>query len=119
MRIYISALLLVPAVALASSAFDGTWKSRLDSFKVAGKPDSFLLVDGEYTCSSCNPELKVKADGVSHKVTGHAYYDEAMVKVISPTSIEPVRTPLDSNSARNRWSDSVRAEVAAALSATR
>ena len=88
MRIYISALLLVPAVALASSAFDGTWKSRLDSFKVAGKPDSFLLVDGEYTCSSCNPELKVKADGVSHKVTGHAYYDEAMVKVISPTSIE-------------------------------
>src|SRR5256884_9556194 len=89
MRIYISALLLVPAVALASSAFDGTWKSRLDSFKVAGKPDSFLLVDGEYTCSSCNPELKVKADGVSHKGTGHAYYHEAMGEVISPASIGP------------------------------
>ena len=88
MRILISALLLVPAAALASSAFDGTWKTNLDSMKVTGKPDVYLLADGEYTCSSCDPELKVKADGAEHKVTGHAYYDTAMVKVISPTSDE-------------------------------
>lgn len=90
MRILNAALLLMPGAALAASAFDGTWKTNLDSMRVAGRPDIYLLADGEYTCSSCSPELKVKADGVSHPVTGHAYYDEAMVKVISPTSVEEI-----------------------------
>ena len=49
MRILIPALLLVPAAALASSAFDGTWKSNVDSVKVTGKPDVYLLAGGEYT----------------------------------------------------------------------
>jgi hypothetical protein len=88
MRIPVTALLLAPAVAFAGSSLDGTWKSRLDSFQVTGKPDSFLLADGTYTCSSCNPELKVKADGMDHAVTGHAYYDMANVKVVNPTTIE-------------------------------
>jgi hypothetical protein len=90
MRIVIPALALVPAAALASSAFDGTWKTNLDSMKVTGKPDVYLLANGEYICSSCSPELKVKADGVEHKVTGHSYYDTATVKVISPTADEIV-----------------------------
>ena len=90
MKVLTAALLLMPGAALAASAFDGTWKTNLDSLKVVGRPDVYLLADGEYTCSSCSPELKVKADGVSHPVTGHAYYDEAMAKVISPTSIEEV-----------------------------
>jgi hypothetical protein len=88
MRILLAALLLAPAAALAGSSFDGTWKTRPDSLKVTGKPDSFLLADGMYTCSSCNPELKVKADGADHPVTGHAYYDSATVKVLNPNSIE-------------------------------
>ena len=90
MRTLVAALLLVPAAALASSPFDGTWKTNLDSMQTTGKPDVYLLADGEYTCSSCNPELKVKADGAEHPVTGHAYYDTAMVKVTSPTSDEIV-----------------------------
>jgi hypothetical protein len=88
MRIPVTALLLAPAVALAGSSLDGTWKSRLDSFQVTGKPDSFLLADGTYTCSSCNPELKVKADGADHPVKGQAYYDSITVKVLNPNSIE-------------------------------
>jgi len=83
-----TALLLVPGVALAGSSFDGTWKTRLDSFQVTGKPDTYLLADGMYTCSSCNPELKVKADGADHAVTGHAYYDSVTVKVINPSTVE-------------------------------
>lgn len=90
MRILTAALLLIPGAALASSAFDGTWKTDLDSMKIIGRPDVYLLANGEFTCSSCNPELKVKADGASHPVEGHAYYDEAMVKIISPTSVEEV-----------------------------
>jgi hypothetical protein len=92
MRTTIAALLLLPATALAASAFDGTWKLRTDSFKVNGKPDVFVVVDGMYDCSSCVPEIKVKADGTDQKVTGHAYYDTVNVKVLSPTSIEVAQT---------------------------
>jgi hypothetical protein len=89
MRTLLAALLLVPAAALAgSSSFDGTWKARGDSIKVSGKADSYLLADGTYTCASCNPELKVKADGADHAVTGHAYYDSVTVKVLNPSAID-------------------------------
>jgi hypothetical protein len=88
MRILISALLLMPAAALASSAFDGTWKTRTDSMKVTGKPDTFAIVDGTYTCSSCMPEVKIKADGADQKVTGHDNYDSKSVKVVDPKTVE-------------------------------
>lgn len=90
MRIAMSALLLLPAVALASSAFDGTWKTRMDSMKVTGKADQFEVLDGVYTCSSCVPEIKVKADGTDQKVEGHDYYDTVAVTVVSPATIHIV-----------------------------
>ena len=49
MKPWLAVLLLLPAVALAGSAFDGTWKARADSIKVSGKPDEFVLADGEYS----------------------------------------------------------------------
>jgi hypothetical protein len=88
MRILTTALLLVPAVALAGSALDGTWKSRPESMKFSGKPDTFLIADGTYTCSTCTPEIKVTADGTDQKVSGHPYYDTVAVKVVSPTVVE-------------------------------
>jgi hypothetical protein len=90
MRILISALALalVPAAALASSALDGTWKTRTDSMKVTGKPDMFAIVDGTYTCSSCSPEVKIKADGADQAVTGHDNYDSKAVKVVDPKTVE-------------------------------
>src|SRR4029077_16604181 len=88
MRILISTLLLVPAVALASSAFDGTWKGRVDSFKVTGKPDVFVIAAGTYTCTSCIPEIKIQADGADHAVTGHDYYDTVAVKIVDATTVE-------------------------------
>src|SRR5215472_12449712 len=88
MKRLVPTLLLVPATALASSAFDGTWKANLESVKQTGKPDVYLLAHGEYACSSCSPALNVKADGAEHKVSGHAYYDTVMVKVTGPNSDE-------------------------------
>jgi hypothetical protein len=85
-----AALLLAPAAALAASAFDGTWKTRVDSVKVTGKADTFAVADGMYTCSSCVPEIKVKADGTDQKVTGHPYYDTVAIVVVSPSSIERI-----------------------------
>ena len=100
MKTLIPTLLLVPATALAGSAFDGTWKQNLDSVKTTGKPDVYLLADGEYTCSSCSPELKVKADGAEHKVSGHAYYDTTSVKVTGRNSDEQVLKQGDKSIAR-------------------
>jgi len=89
MKALLAALALVPAAAIAaSSTFDGTWKMRLDSLKVSGKPDSYLLADGIYSCSSCDPAYKVAADGAPHPVKGHAYYDSVAVKVTGPSSVE-------------------------------
>src|SRR5579862_9776295 len=88
MRIIIAALLLAPAAVLAASAFDGTWKGRADSVKQTGKPDVFAVADGTYSCSSCTPAIKVKADGSDQKVTGHEYYDTVAVKVVDAHTIE-------------------------------
>lgn len=104
MRVLLSAVLLAPVAALAASAFDGTWKMRLDSLEVMGKPDVFSLSAGEYTCSSCSPPLNVKADGKEHKVSGHAYYDTALVRVISPTEVEMVSSKDGKEYARQHMS---------------
>jgi hypothetical protein len=89
MRIVVAAMLL-PAAALASQ-FDGTWKMRTDSIKVTGKADQFQVLDGVYTCKSCAPEIKVKADGTDQKVEGHDYYDTVAVTVVGPAAIQVVQ----------------------------
>ncbi|MFI4869685.1 MAG: hypothetical protein ACHQDD_10105 [Steroidobacterales bacterium] len=81
-------LLLVPAICLAQGPFEGTWKTRVSSLKQSGKPDVFDITQGIYTCASCVPEVKVKADGRDQSVTGHDYYDSVAVQVLSSTSIE-------------------------------
>jgi len=83
-------LLLLPAAALADSAFDGTWKTRMETMKVTGKPDQFDLVGGVYTCESCTPEIKVAADGVDHPVSGHPYYDTVAVTVVDIRAVRIV-----------------------------
>ena len=90
MKIVIAALLLLPGAAFAASAFDGTWKLRPDSAKTTGKADEFQVLDGVYTCSSCVPEIKVKADGTDQKVEGHPYFDSISVAVASPSAIRIV-----------------------------
>ena len=88
-RFVMSALLLAPAAALAASALDGTWKARMDSVKVTGKPDVYVIAAGTYSCASCDPPVdKLPADGAWHKVSGHAYYDELQVRIVDPHTIE-------------------------------
>ena len=76
------------APAMAASPLDGTWKADFKSAKLPTKPDDYLLQDGTFTCRSCAPELKVAADGAWHKVTGHPYYDETMVKVVDAHTVK-------------------------------
>ena len=88
MKIVAGLLLLVPAMSFAQGPFDGTWKTRVESFQASGKPDVFDITQGMYRCSSCVPEIKVKADGSDQSVSGHDYYDAVAVRVLSPTSFE-------------------------------
>jgi hypothetical protein len=92
MKIVTATLLLVPGIAMAASAFDGKWTLRPDSMKTTGKGDQFQVLDGEYTCSSCVPEIKVKADGTPQKVKGHDYYDTLAVTVVSPSAIQLIES---------------------------
>jgi hypothetical protein len=91
MRKLIALLLLVPALALAKSPFDGTWKLNLDSVKYSGKPDEQLLIDGHYTCKTCVPPYTVKADGTQQPTPGNSFIDHIAVKVLSPSAVEMIR----------------------------
>jgi hypothetical protein len=79
--------LLVPAAAFCAGVFDGTWKTKADSFQVTGKPDDYVLANGMYRCNSCVPPIAVKADGTDQSVTGHDYYDSIAVKIVSATAV--------------------------------
>ena len=85
-------LLIMPVAAAWAGPFDGTWMGDVQGATVEGKPDSYLLQDGMYTCHACYPDLKIPADGKSHKVTGHSYYDEATATIVSPRVVEVTTT---------------------------
>jgi hypothetical protein len=87
-RLVLLTTLLMPALALAQSAFDGTWKIDLNKAEFPKKPDVFLLQDGTYHCKTCVPPIEVKADGQDHKVTGHPYYDTVSITVVDDHTIQ-------------------------------
>ena len=64
------ASLLLPGLATAQNAFDGTWKIDVNKAEFPKKPDVFLLQDGMWECKTCVPLIKIKADGQDQTVTG-------------------------------------------------
>lgn len=82
---------LTPGLAMAQSAFDGTWKVDLKTAKFPEKPDVFLLQDGMYHCKSCVPPIDIKADGQDQKRSDSPYYDTMSVKVVDERTIEQTR----------------------------
>lgn len=79
--------LLVPACALAQSAFNGTWKTDISSIKSSGEPLVIHLKDGMYETNS-HPPIKVKADGADHAVKGHPGFDTVAIEVVNDHSIK-------------------------------
>jgi hypothetical protein len=82
------ASLLMPAMAMAQSPFDGTWKLDMKTAKFPEKPDVYLLQDGMYHCKTCVPMVDVRADGQDQKVSGHPYYDTVSIKIVDGRTIE-------------------------------
>jgi len=84
--------LLMPGLAMAQSAFDGTWKFDLKTAQFPKKPEVYVLQDGMYHCKTCVPTIDIKADGQDQKLTGHPYYDTMSIKVVDDRTIaEPRR----------------------------
>lgn len=79
--------LLVPACAFAQSAFNGTWKTDVNSMKGTGVPVVIQLSNGMYA-NNGHPPIKVKADGQDHAVTGHPDFDTVAIKVIDDHSFK-------------------------------
>jgi hypothetical protein len=90
-KIYLVALLgllLIPVLAAAQSAFDGTWKVDMSKVDFPKKPSVYLLQNGMYECKTCVPPIEVKADGMDQAVTGHPYYNSVAIKVVNDHEVE-------------------------------
>jgi hypothetical protein len=70
-----------------ADAINGTWKADLSSVKFDQKPDEFMLKDGQFSCSTCVPAIKVAADGAFHPVSGSKYFDSYAVKVVDDHTV--------------------------------
>ena len=81
--------LSLPAISLAQSPFDGSWRINMDQTKFSPKPIGFYLSQGWYHCTTCNPPFDVQADGQDHAVTGQSY-DTISVKEVDPKTIQIV-----------------------------
>jgi hypothetical protein len=79
---------LLPVLAAAQSAFDGTWKIDMNKVDFPKKPDVFLLQGGMYACKTCTPPYEIKADGTDQSVSGHPYFDTVAIKVLNDHAIE-------------------------------
>jgi hypothetical protein len=77
------AALLLPMLAVAQSAFNGTWKVDMNNVNFPKKPQVFQLQGGMYKCSTCTPPYEIKADGTDQPVSGHPYVDTIAITAVN------------------------------------
>lgn len=85
----VATLALVGAGANAGdNPFNGTWTVDLNNVQFPEKPETWVLQDGRYRCSTCQPAVDVKADGTDQPTPGARYRDTVAVKVIDDQTVE-------------------------------
>ena len=89
--------------AAAAAGIEGTWKADLASSQYEDEPDVYLLKDGQYNCSSCNPPLTVAADGKFHPVADRPYYDSAAITVVDDRTVKFERKKGDRDVGSSTW----------------
>jgi len=111
---------LMSARAVAQSPFDGTWKGDVDDSQTSTRPRyNFLLQEGIYHCTTCDPPVEVKADGRDHKITGDPCFDSVSVGVLDAlttsetykkngTTMRTTKVTVspDGNTATREWTES-------------
>jgi hypothetical protein len=85
--LFLTPMLLASMTVFAQNPFDGTWRTNLDQSKLSPKPIVFSVKGGMYDCTSCGPQVHVKADGQDQSVTGQSY-DTISIHEVDPKSIE-------------------------------
>ena len=81
-------VLASPAASIGQSSFNGTWKVDFNS-AMPKKVHVWLLQNGTYKCTSCNPTIDVRADGKDQPVNGQQY-DTISVKIVDPRTVEEI-----------------------------
>jgi len=82
------AMLATPAASFGQSNFSGTWKVDFNS-AMPKNINVWLLQNGTYKCTSCNPTVNVKADGKDQPVKGQPY-DTISVKIVDHRTVEEI-----------------------------
>jgi hypothetical protein len=81
-----AALLLLPVLCSAQSAFDGTW--RPDPQRPSHpKTEIAVLANGEYACPTCTPPYTAKADGHDQPLQGNLYFDTISIAIVDDHTI--------------------------------
>jgi hypothetical protein len=83
-------LIMLPMAAAAQNGINGTWRLDVNKAQIDSKPMVYELKDGMYSCSTCDPKIRIKANGQDQKVTGSPYIDTERVTVVSGSTVEQV-----------------------------
>jgi hypothetical protein len=86
-KFFAAALLLVPAVSLAASAFDGSWTFSAKHIQLTKKPLVLLLNDGAFACKTCQDPQAIKADGTEQKIKGDPNFDSGTITVVDANTV--------------------------------
>ncbi len=83
--------LLLSLFAQAQSPFDGTWKLKADHAAFSEAPETFELINGTYTCTTCEPKIKVKASGTDQPVSGSKDFDTLSITPTDANNLQLTR----------------------------
>jgi hypothetical protein len=72
------------------SIFDGTWRPDVQRPGEDAPVEELRLVDGTYTCLTCEPAYMVAADGQPHPVDGAGWFDTVAITVVDARTIRRV-----------------------------
>jgi len=124
MRPVLCCVLLISWATLvqSQSRLDGTWKIDLAESQPPTKPEVYLLQDGTYRCTTCDPPLDIRADGRDQKIAGGSCYNTVSLKVADDWTTEEtdkrngkavatskMTVSSDGNSATIEWTESCNA----------
>lgn len=93
MRHAFDATLAVFVVLIGSAAhasvFDGTWRADMSTARLlaTGKPQILRVQDGQYECRTCDPPLRVRADGTDQAATGGLTFDTVSIAVLDERTV--------------------------------
>jgi hypothetical protein len=81
---------LSPALSIAQTPFDGTWKTDPNTIDHPAKPVMHVFKDGAYECKTCVPKVNIKFDGKDQKIEDNPHADTLAIKVIDKSHLEMI-----------------------------